>query len=1351
MKKTIVFWITGLLLSCLSFGAWAQRAADYSFEAVNGQSGDTYTALADPTAVCVWPEAIADGSACDDYAWLPAGLKAFADLTDAEAGFEIGFDFPYAGQKFNRFVPTTEGYIALGSADMKKSDIEYVSRTPMAPHAIGVRAAGYSTSVLSPVYKSASTKISYKQEADKLSVEFFSFHYGSNSTSYSVNYTVRLYKDGKIEFYFGEMKRSTTSPSCGDIDFGIGLCDMDGSNYNKCHYRKAGGSYNSPNWKNTSSSTTFYGDLCPSYSIPVGTLWTFSADIPCTPPTAQVTSELSLIRPAGFRLSQKVDQTAAEGYAIFVSEAPLAEATVPETGTVYEVGETLGSAVCVETGELSRIKASFDYTPIDRSKTYYVYTYLYNKSGKGGPAYGPRTENIVLSAPTLNATYADGKITLKPEGEGELVVLATTEHGSMDLYDKKGNVGRFGIPTSDLAVGDEVKTADNQFGGKVIFKGTAPATAFEYEAALASFTSYHFAAFRFDDAGHVSAFAQADVLTDPAFPFSDDFKAAVPGIQPLGYTGNETFKVRSSNGGVEGSIVASATGDAALLRLETPALTFPTEADARLVMDYNWVVMRNAAGSLAVEDYAGGNGLRFYITEETGETDAWTEVAAITSANPDLFANSNEYKTKYIDLIGHRGKKCRVRIEVRGENLASSSRTVIRSLAFVEKPACDAPLAIEVKPEMVYGDSLRVLWTPFNAEHTAAVFAYRLAKEDAEWQTLKPVEGTDGEAVVFSGMPNRTKIVMGVRTVCDDKTSAYVESAPFYTGYQMPFVETFTEPEIYKNNYGDFYALPADWAASHSRQAGSDLAFVTGSETSACVSLHDWESRGSFAAGQNGCVRLGNTRGEKDNWIVLPPVEIAGPGAFLNFKAALWSRETGAAATADDIDVKAKLIVYAAPMTADNLTTQSFPTSSAVLKLEGKDALAEIGEGKTIAATLPEGLTGKVRIGIYYTFGTANVDATYNNLYIDNIALAAPVAGLRAEAVAQTTATLVWNACQGVEKYTVSVAEAGSEAEPTVKEVTEPKAVLTDLKPETTYNVTVSYAFLGNKIGADVAFTTPAEAVVPECAVPTALAATDVTTNSALLKWEGAAANYQLAYKQGTEAATAWTLVPVAAKQYTLKDLTAETTYSVRVRAICGVGDTSAYSEAITFKTQAEPVVTPCPVPTALRVEDTAVNSAKLVWDGVEEHQGYELRYRETATAATDWTLVKDLAEKNYALTGLKANTVYIWSVSAVCGEGRTSDWATANEFTTLEEVANEVALRAAFALYAAKGSLNLLNRDGLFVETIEVYALNGRRLLRETVRTTDNVLLPVAFGNQAVIVVLQTQAGRVAYKIMLP
>lgn len=1343
MKKTIVFWITGLLLSCLPFGAWAQRAADYSFEAVNGQSGDTYTALADPTAVCVWPEAIADGSACDDYAWLPAGLKAFADLTDAEAGFEIGFDFPYAGQKFNRFVPTTEGYIALGSADMKKSDIEYVSRTQMAPHAIGVRAAGYSTSVLSPVYKSASTKISYKQEADKLSVEFFSFHYGSNSTSYSVNYTVRLYKDGKIEFYFGEMKRSTTSPSCGDIDFGIGLCDMDGSNYNKCHYRKAGGAYNSPNWKNTSSSTTFYGDLCPSYSIPVGTLWTFSADIPCTPPTAQVTSELSLIRPAGFRLSQKVDQTAAEGYAIFVSEAPLAENVAPETGTVYEVDDNLGSAVCVETGELSRIKASFDYAPIDRSKTYYVYTYLYNKSGKGGPAYGPRTENIVLSAPTLNATYADGKITLKPAGEGELVVLATTEYGSMDLYDKKGNVGRFGIPTQDLAVGDEVKTADNQFGGKVIFKGTAPATAFEYAEALASFTSYHFAAFRFDDAGHISAFAQADVLTDPVFPFSDDFKAAVPGIQPLGYTGNETFKVRSSNGGVEGSIAASATGDAALLRLETPALVFPTEADARLVMDYNWVV---DYASLTADHYAGDNGLRFYITEETGETDAWTEVAAITSANPDLFANSDEYKTKYIDLIGHRGKKCRVRIEVRGENLASSSRTVIRSLALIEKPACDAPLAIEVKPEMVYADSLCVFYTPFDAEHAKVMFGYRPADDEANWRTLEPLGTRADGGVLFNGLPNRQKIVVGVKTLCGEVSSVCVESAPFYTGYQIPFVETFSEPERYEGQYGAFHALPADWAASNSRQAGSNLKFYTGSETSDYVLYRDWETHGSFS--DNPCVRLGNYSREKNNWLVLPPVELAVEGGVLSLDVALLKRDYTPAA-ADDIDANAKLIIYAASMTQeDNLTTQSFKTSDAVLTLN-KAALAEIGGAKTLQAKL--NLAGKIRLGIYYNFGAEDVDATYNALYIDNIALAAPVAGLRAEAVAQTTATVVWNAYQGVEKYTVSVAEAGSEAEPTVKEVTEPKAVLTDLKPETTYNVTVSYAFLDNKIGADVAFTTPAEPVVPECAVPTALTATDVTTNSALLKWEGAAANYQLAYKQGTEAAAAWTLVPVAAKQYTLKDLTAETTYSVRVRAICGVGDTSAYSEAITFKTQAEPVVTPCPVPTALRVEDTTETSAKLVWDGVEEHQGYELRYRETAMAATDWTLVKDLTEKNYALTGLKANTVYIWSVSAVCGEGRVSDWATANEFTTLEEVANEVALRAAFALYAAKGSLNLLNRDGLFVETIEVYALNGRRLLRETVRTTDNVLLPVAFGNQAVIVVLQTQAGRVAYKIMLP
>ncbi|MDE6111925.1 MAG: fibronectin type III domain-containing protein, partial [Bacteroidales bacterium] len=200
------------------------------------------------------------------------------------------------------------------------------------------------------------------------------------------------------------------------------------------------------------------------------------------------------------------------------------------------------------------------------------------------------------------------------------------------------------------------------------------------------------------------------------------------------------------------------------------------------------------------------------------------------------------------------------------------------------------------------------------------------------------------------------------------------------------------------------------------------------------------------------------------------------------------------------------------------------------------------------------------------------------------------------------------------------------------------------------------------------------------------------------------------------------------------------------VRSICAAGDTGVYSDVVAFTTIAEPV---CPLPTQLRVEDTTLTSATLAWTADEQHEGYLFRYRETTV--TVWDSVKDLTATTYTLDNLKARTAYIWSVNAMGSEGRTSGWAAANEFNTFGGVANEDVLRAGFELYATKGHINVLNRSGLYVYTIEVYAVDGRKLERYAVNTDGNVLLPVSWSGAPAVVALQTEAGRVTYKILLP
>ena len=173
----------------------------------------------------------------------------------------------------------------------------------------------------------------------------------------------------------------------------------------------------------------------------------------------------------------------------------------------------------------------------------------------------------------------------------------------------------------------------------------------------------------------------------------------------------------------------------------------------------------------------------------------------------------------------------------------------------------------------------------------------------------------------------------------------------------------------------------------------------------------------------------------------------------------------------------------------------------------------------------------------------------------------------------------------------------------------------------------------------------------PVCRQPKSLTTKLVGPTQAVLDWYemGDATEWQLCVN-GDET----NLVDVNAKPFTLTGLTAETAYSVKVRAVKG-SEHGKWSTTLNFTTLE---TNPVPFDVAAYPQHTA---ATVTWTGFSE--SYNVRYK--TADATDWQPSIAVTEATATLTNLTAATDYVCQVQGITGEAA-SDWSAVTEFTTV-------------------------------------------------------------------------------------
>ena len=238
----------------------------------------------------------------------------------------------------------------------------------------------------------------------------------------------------------------------------------------------------------------------------------------------------------------------------------------------------------------------------------------------------------------------------------------------------------------------------------------------------------------------------------------------------------------------------------------------------------------------------------------------------------------------------------------------------------------------------------------------------------------------------------------------------------------------------------------------------------------------------------------------------------------------------------------------------------------------------------------------------------------------------------------------------------------------------------------------------------------------PTCDAPTGLtvSANSITQTTATATWTagGSETAWDLQYK--LHSASDWgNTIPLTAHTYNFTGLTAGTQYDVRVRANCGSGTTSDWTNAVSFTTLSQGQ-DPCNDPTGLTASGVTENSVVLDWTENGTATSWTVNYKEDAAA--QWSTATANAHP-YTLTGLQPATSYTAYVVANCASGQ-SGASNMVTFTTQTVGINDY--EQAISLYPNPNNGQfIVNRVQGIVNRVQIYDVYGKLL--KTVEVNAN------------------------------
>lgn len=1281
----------GFLLSvfCLAW-ANAQSVDNYKFESSTG----TYTVLTGGTPLTQIPT---DGSDVSKFVYDATSKVAIEKSGEKKtiAGIDMGFDFMMGGETYRKFAVTGCGYVLFGKsgADIEFTDNPvYVTNMDkdyiLAAAGIGTDAKVYGLKVEYAITGADGSKV--------LTVQFSNINYHAADAEKRMAYQLRFYeKDSKVEMSFAGYDDSNLGSG---MRFRVGLVAG-----KKVHFRKPDGDY----------ATTTYTDNPSAVwnlsTFPANLAYTFSLPDPCAVPTYVVTDLKLTPKSDAMGIEVLVDTTGkqADGILLIASEQQITENPDGKTFTTGQaaLGGTVlaaGSWDDFEFRELDRTHLTFTHQKDDANKlqpntTYHYAVYFANTQGCLARYTAPVTkaEATATTAPTelkiTESSLSEVKFSAKANDLNEqIAILMTTGAGEEKITGNNLRVyiGNYAEIPADAQKGNKFtvsyRSGDTEVVDttEVLYVGVAGEN-ITCPVALESNRVYYFGAVskgKNNGAYSTLTAEAAPHLTPAALPFTDNFKDNFPKDEEKpfigGWAGTTNFET-DYNSRYPVSALKTEAGEAILM---IPALDFPADSNVLVNISMSTVYWDGSSTSNFGEaNWKEGDSICLEISKNGGKTFEFVKV--IHKETDSKNKNLNNIMLK--DYLGVKQVVLRVRVKAAAAGTAGDKllNVQVSRITMTALPFCPAPKRLRVST--IYGGTLGLTWDAgengekqWNISTSAAV----AEGQEPAWSRPALVEQ---KPYYLTGLGDREVYNVRVQAVCEGgRTSGWVEGQ-VQAGRVPSFTEDFNSIAFKKDYYsGELQPQhPTNWKASYYYYPGWDVDINTFPETlylstidekTSYVGLNTYKTLEAITADMSDydgalAIDMGkndgsSTSGHYKRIVATPVVELNKvEKAKMVFDLA-YGKIVDNVLTAAEAKEGHELKLWISVDSGRTVkTTEPIKTWSAA-DLAGMSA----GQKQEVDLSAYEGMVSLV-FGAFGTFDGANEYM----LYLDNIGIVntEPLArSLKVAALSAEAATIQWVADRTVEKWLVKL-EGGSLTAPRFfEDVDGNTQVLDGLEAEKTYTASVTPASNGQAAAAErwvsVRFTT----LAASCPEPTALAVSNIAQRTAVLSWEGEAADgYYVHYRpvaaQGAEA-MAWISVRVKeGTTYTLSGLTPGTAYECEVEGVCSEV-AEFYSERVALEGGFTTKAITCFAPTDLRCPEATLThkSAKVSWTGTSDN--YQVAW--AVQNSNNWTYGEVVSEAAYTIKGLNYSGWYMFKVRGVCAAGDSSDWSETRNFRTL-------------------------------------------------------------------------------------